>query len=141
MKLTVYFDGTFWFALVEHVNCKGQYKAFRYPFGKEPKDFDVWYFILKELPRLIKKYDSIETDSYAHELPQPKKMNPKRMQRALNKSKKQGAISTKAQVEMKKLHQALKKEKKTQNKEKRQALKRYQYQLKQEKRHQKKQGH
>ena len=141
MKLTVYFDGTFWFALVEHVNRKGQYKVFRYPFGKEPKDSDIWNFIAKKLPSLIKKYDHIKTSSHADSIPQPKKMNPKRMQRVLNKSKKQSAVSTKAQAEMQKLHEALKKEKKSQSKEKRQALKQYKYQLKHEKRHQKRQGH
>ena len=135
------FDGTFWFALVEHVNRKGQYKVFRYPFGKEPKDSDIWNFIAKKLPSLIKKYDHIKTSSHADSIPQPKKMNPKRMQRVLNKSKKQSAVSTKAQAEMQKLHEALKKEKKSQSKEKRQALKQYKYQLKQEKRHQKRQGH
>ncbi len=76
MKLTVYFDGTFWFALVEHVNRKGQYKVFRYPFGKEPKDSDIWNFIAKKLPSLIKKYDHIKTSSHADSIPQPKKMNP-----------------------------------------------------------------
>ncbi|MEY8701237.1 YjdF family protein [Streptococcus ferus] len=141
MKLTVYFDGTFWFALVEHINRKGQYKAFRYPFGKKPKDSDVWDFILKHLPNLIEKYDQIETDSSIEDIPHPKKMNPKRMQRSLNKSKKQAPVSTKAQLEMQKLHDGIKQERKSLKKKEHLTFRAHTYHLKQEKRHQKKKGH
>ena len=50
MKLTVYFDGTFWFALVEHVNRKGQYKVFRYPFGKSLRILIFGTLLLKSCP-------------------------------------------------------------------------------------------
>jgi len=45
MKMTVYFDGAFWSALIEFTDSKKRYKAFRYVFGKEPKDNDILNFI------------------------------------------------------------------------------------------------
>ena len=43
--MTVYFDGAFWSALIEFTDSKKRYKAFRYVFGKEPKDNDILNFI------------------------------------------------------------------------------------------------
>ncbi|HGI4717120.1 TPA: YjdF family protein, partial [Streptococcus agalactiae] len=56
MKMTVYFDGNFWLGLIEY-DDDGDYKVFRYFFGKEPKDDDVFNFINHKLNDLIKKYE------------------------------------------------------------------------------------
>lgn len=61
MKMTVYFDGNFWLGLIEYVD-DGDYKVFRYFFGKEPKDDDVFNFINHKLNDLIKKYEFVKTD-------------------------------------------------------------------------------
>ena len=63
MKMTVYFDGNFWLGLIEY-DDDGDYKVFRYFFGKEPKDDDVFNFINHKLNDLIKKY--FDENSYEY---------------------------------------------------------------------------
>ncbi|EJN94351.1 YjdF family protein [Streptococcus ratti] len=142
MKMTVYFDGAFWAALVEYVDIKGQYKAFRYVFGKEPKDEDILTFIYRDLGKWQSKYAHIDTHIEAGSLTlSPKKSNPKRMQREINRAKKKPITSTKAQMAMQEIHDSLKKERRSQNKQEREAAKELRYRQKQEKRRQKKKGH
>lgn len=44
MKLTVYFDGSFWCGLVEAEDA-GTIRVFKHVFGSEPKDEEVWDFV------------------------------------------------------------------------------------------------
>ncbi len=81
MKLTIYFDGSFWCGLVE-AETDGHYQVIRYVFGAEPKDADVFTFIAKRLPRLLD-----EAGTVAAEKKSEKKINPKRMQRLINREK------------------------------------------------------
>lgn len=142
MKMTVYFDGAFWAALIEYADVKGQYKAFRYVFGKEPKDEDILAFIYRDLGKWQSRYDHINTHVSADSSAlSPKKSNPKRMQREMNKAKRKPVTSTKAQMAMQEIHDSLKKERRLQSKEERDAAKAFKYQQKQEKRRQKKKGH
>lgn len=60
MKLTIYFDGSFWCGLVE-VEDNGHYQAIRHVFGPEPKDADVWEFVTKRLPHLLKQTGVVAT--------------------------------------------------------------------------------
>jgi len=63
MKMTVYFDGAFWSALTEFTDSKKRYKAFRYVFGKEPKDDDILNFIDVSLGKWLRRYDKVEVSS------------------------------------------------------------------------------
>ncbi|MEX2804690.1 YjdF family protein [Streptococcus sp. H31] len=139
MKLTVYFDGVFWSGLVEYSDKKG-YKAFRYVFGKEPKDEEVLDFIYFSLGRLLNRYDHLEGQNPISKAAKRKK-NPKRLQREISKAKNKPAVSTKAQAAMQKMQDNLKKEKKTFSKQQRLAEKERRYQLKQKKHQQKRKGH
>ncbi|MGT2637249.1 YjdF family protein [Streptococcus ratti] len=142
MKMTVYFDGAFWAALVEYVDTKGQYKAFRYVFGKEPKDEDILTFIYRDLGKWQSRCAHIDTHIEAGSSAlSPKKSNPKRIQREINRAKKKPITSTKAQMAMQEIHDSLKKERRSQNKQEREAAKELRYRQKQEKRRQKKKGH
>lgn len=142
MKMTVYFDGAFWAALVEYVDIKGQYKAFRYVFGKEPKDEDILTFIYRDLGKWQSRCAHIDTHIEAGSSAlSPKKSNPKRIQREINRAKKKPITSTKAQMAMQEIHDSLKKERRSQNKQEREAAKELRYRQKQEKRRQKKKGH
>lgn len=60
MKLTIYFDGSFWCGLVE-VEDNGHYQAIRHVFYPEPKDADVWEFVTKRLPHLLKQTGVVAT--------------------------------------------------------------------------------
>lgn len=79
MKLTIYFDGSFWCGLVE-AESDGHYQVIRYVFGAEPKDADVLEFIANCLPRLLEQSGTV-----AAERKSEKKMNPKRIQRLINR--------------------------------------------------------
>ena len=141
MKMTVYFDGTFWCALIEYSDTKQHYRAFRYVFGKEPKTADIITFIGKDLTIWMKRQEEISPATSILEIQSSsKKKNPKRMQRELNRAKKQPIVSTKAQLALQKTHDLVKQKRKTAKKKKQRALATYKYQLKQEKRHQKRKG-
>ncbi len=142
MKMTVYFDGAFWSALIEFTDSKKRYKAFRYVFGKEPKDDDILNFIDVSLGKWLCRYDKVEVSSEFSALAiSQKKRNPKRVQRDINKARHKPVVSTKAQLAMQELHEQVKKQKKSDRKLRRRLEKERKYLLKQEKRHQKKRGH
>ncbi len=63
MKMTVYFDGAFWAALVEFRDSQNRSKAFSYVFGKEPKNEDILYFLHHDFGKWLSRYDKIEISS------------------------------------------------------------------------------
>lgn len=141
MEMTVYFDGTFWAALLEW-QSRGRYYACRHVFGKEPKDSDLWGFIHRDLQELVAKQEDLLGQASSSAIFQKKKKtNPKRMQRDIAKSRKKPVLSTKAQLEMQKAHELLKAQRKKAKKRQREEEKAAQFLLRQEKRHQKHKGH
>lgn len=87
--LTVFFEDPFWVGLFER-SYKGKYEAAKVVFGAEPKDYEVYEFILKKFKNVkfsapIKEENSIS-----------KKINPKKLQRKIKKEV-SGIIGTKAQ--------------------------------------------
>ncbi|MGE7948500.1 DUF2992 family protein [Lysinibacillus sp. NPDC093688] len=56
MELTIYFDGQFYIGLIENIS-ENKYKAYRYIFGKEPKDQEVFDFVKTNLLDFIKNND------------------------------------------------------------------------------------
>lgn len=100
MKLTIYFDGTYWCGLIEYEGVDEGYRAIKYIFGTEPKDSEVEEFILKKLQNVVNKNDKnlICKNSTINLEFKDKKINPKKMQRKINKEKKKPVLSTKAQL-------------------------------------------
>lgn len=142
MKMTVYFDGAFWSALIEFTDSKKRYKAFRYVFGKEPKDDDILNFIDVSLGKWLRRYDKVEVSSeFSVPAISQKKRNPKRVQRDINKANCKPVVSTKAQLAMQEMREEVTKAQKSKQKVKRELEKERKYLLRQEKRHQKKRGH
>ncbi|MFC3932900.1 YjdF family protein [Streptococcus dentapri] len=142
MQMTVYFDGAFWSALIEYNEPKQGYQAFRYIFGKEPKEAEILQFIYKDLSKWMHKQEKLgvqRNDSVQFQ--GVRRVNPKRKQREASRAKKKPAISTKAQQVMQESHELLKKERRANQKQKREAYKEEQFLRKQEKRRQKKKGH
>jgi hypothetical protein len=105
-KLTVFFDDPFWVGVVERLD-EGLLETSRVVFGAEPKDYEVYFFILENYYRL-KFSRPIEVEA----MPE-KRINPKRLQRKIRKETSGSGIGTKAQQAMKLEHDARKKEKKT----------------------------
>ena len=50
-KLTVFFDGLFWIGIYERIQ-DGKLEACKITFGAEPKDYEVYGFILKNWYKL-----------------------------------------------------------------------------------------
>lgn len=136
MKLTIYFDGSFWCGLVE-VEDDGHYQAIRHVFGPEPKDADVWEFVTKCLPHLLKQTGAVATQKKTAE----KKLSPKRMQRLINREKRQPVVSTKAQIAMNEIREQAKAVNKSQKRRKKAEYADKRFQQKQAKKREKHKGH
>ena len=102
-------------------------------FGAEPKDYEVYDFILKNYSNL-KFSSSIKVEV--------KKgiANPKRLQREARKQSKQVGIGTKSQLALQQQREEMKLERKTKIRQRRKLEKQKKFELKQEKRKQKHRG-
>jgi hypothetical protein len=99
-KLTVFFEKPFWVGIYER-EYDGKYEVCKITFGAEPKDYEVHAFILKNYGRL-RFSPSLEASKMDE-----KRINPKRMQREINKQLQNTGIGTKAQQALK-VHRARK---------------------------------
>ena len=93
-KLTVFFEKPFWVGIYER-EYDGKYEVCKITFGAEPKDYEVHAFILKNYGRL-RFSPSLEASKMDE-----KRINPKRMQREINKQLQNTGIGTKAQQALK----------------------------------------
>ncbi len=137
MKLTIFFDGSFWCGLVEDEE-DGKMKVLKHVFGPEPKDTEVLAFVNTQLLAEIAKVPSV---SMARKQVNEHRINPKRLQRMVNKEKSQPVYSTKAQVAMQASIEIKKAQRKKVSKAQKQEEAQRRFQLKQEKKLQKKKGH
>ncbi len=136
IKLTVFFNEPFWIGIFEEYGNDG-YKVCKVTFGAEPKDEEVYQFILKELKNL--KFSSIIATS--NEKLVIRKENPKRMQRKIKEETKNEGIGTKAQIALKKQYEENKLINKKINKELKNEVEERKFQLKQIKKKEKHKGH
>lgn len=133
-KLTVFFEGPFWVGVFERVE-EGKLQICRVVFGQEPKDYEIYEFVLKNYYHLqFSEPISIE-EKIEH------KINPKRMQREIKKSLKQNGIATKSQEAIKLDYDSNKVKRKVISKERREKQEEINFQKKQEKKKEKKKGH
>lgn len=136
MKLTVYFEGQFWVGVVEEM-IGGQLKAHRHIFGSEPKDPEIFQFVMQEMPRIsevLSRSRGVEGD----EASEARRVNPKRLARLAARELNRRGISTFAQEALKEELLLRKKEQKSLSREERerqQAYKREQKVLKAKQKH------
>lgn len=133
-KFTVYFEESFWVGVYERIFDK-KLEAFRVVFGSEPKDYDIYSFILSSLTKI--RLSPPVTDFKVLE----KKRTPKRMQRTVNSQMAQKGIVTKAQQALKLQQEQNAIARKSYNKKKNEEEKEKKYLLKQQKKKQKQSGH
>ncbi|MBB6216095.1 tRNA A37 threonylcarbamoyladenosine modification protein TsaB [Anaerosolibacter carboniphilus] len=133
-QLTVYFDDPFWVGVFERVE-DGHLETCRVVFGAEPKDYEVYAFILKHYAQLKFSRPLIVQEESA------KRINPKRLQRKIKNALQNQGISTKAQEAIQLEREASKLERKIVSKEKKDTKKEMKFMMKQEKKKQKKKGH
>lgn len=131
---TILFNDPFWIGLYEREDC-GRYEVCKITFGAEPKDYEVYNFLLKNWNRL-RFGPSIQVATSA-----PVHCNPKRMQRLIHRQTTCTGIGTKAQQALQLQREQGKLERKTRTREQREAEKQRQFALRQEKRKQKHRGH
>ena len=131
-KLTVFFEEPFWVGVFERVS-DGNLSVCKVRVGAEPKDYEVYDFILKNYYRLrfspAVAADVIETGR-----------NPKRVQREVRKQIQNTGIGTKSQQALKLQQEQLKTERKIVSREQREAERQRQFELKQQKRKEKHRG-
>lgn len=132
-SLTVLFENPFWIGLYERIDGD-KYEACKITFGAEPKEYEVYEFLLKNWNRL-KFSPPIET-----EMIEERKINPKRMQRKINGQLQDRGMGTKAQQAIKLQHEQNKLERKNKRCEQKEAEKERQYAIRQEKRKAKHRG-
>ena len=132
-KLTVFFEPPFWVGVFERIE-DGKLTVSKVTFGAEPKDYEVYDFILHHYYEL--KFSppiSANSKQFAD--------NPKRRQRAAQKQVQNTGIGTRSQQALQLQMEEGKTERRQRSKEQRDAEKQRQFDLKQQKRKQKRKGH
>lgn len=131
--LTVLFEDPFWIGVYERIDGD-QYEVCKITFGAEPKDYDVYDFLLKNREKL--KFTSpIKIDKI-----EERKINPKRMQRKINVGLENKGVGTKAQQALKLQHEQTKIERNVKNREQKEVEKERRFALRQEKKKAKHRG-
>ncbi|MFG6320260.1 MAG: YjdF family protein [Lachnospiraceae bacterium] len=131
-KLTVFFEEPFWVGVFERVS-DGNLSVCKVTFGAEPKDYEIYDFVLKNYYQL-RFSPAVETDV------KEAGRNPKRVQREVRKQVQNAGIGTKSQQALKLQQEQLKTERKIVSREQREIEKHRQFELKQQKRKEKHRG-
>ena len=131
-RLTVCFEAPFWVGIFECIS-DGKLSVCKVTFGAEPKDYEVYDFVLKNYYQL-RFSPAVATNV------KETGCNPKRIQREVRKQVQNAGIGTKSQQALKLQQEQLKTERKTVSREQREAEKQRQFDLKQHKRKEKHRG-
>ena len=131
-KLTVFFQEPFWVGVFERIS-EGRLSVCKVTFGAEPKDYEVYDFILKN-------YSNLRFSPAVAADVKEAVRNPKRVQREVRKQVESIGIGTKSQQALKLQQEQMKTERKTMSREQREAEKERRFELKQQKRKEKHRG-
>lgn len=134
LKLTVFYESPYWVGIFEEVDGDCLVSA-RVVFGPEPKDYEVYDWIMKNYYKLkftapLSVMEKVD-----------KRINPKRLQRQISKEQAHRGVSTKAMEAIRLEREKNKLEKKSRNKHRKEAEAKRKFNLKQEKKKEKKKGH
>ena len=133
-SFTILFEAPFWIGLYERTE-DSEYQVCKITFGAEPKNNEVYEFLLKNWHRL--QFSPAVKAGRTEE----QKTNPKRRQREINSQLENKGIGTKAQQALKLQHEQNKIERKSRSREQKEAEKERQFALRQEKKKAKHRGH
>lgn len=132
-KLTVFFEEPFWVGVFERISG-GKLSVCKVTFGAEPRDQEVFDFILKHYWELTFS-PTVKTEV------RQRADNPKRRQRSAKKELQTLGVGTRSQQALQKQREERKTEKKQVSRERQQAEKARQFTLKQQKQRAKHRGH
>ena len=131
-KLTVFFEDPFWVGVFERTS-DGKLSVCKVTFGAEPKDYEIYAFVLRNHGRL-KFSPSVEAEA------KKTSHNPKRIQREIQRQVQNTGIGTKAQKALKLQQEQMKTERKTESRRRREEEKQLRFEQKQQKRKEKHRG-
>lgn len=131
-KLTVYFDDPFWVGVFERID-ESKLSVCKVTFGAEPKDYEVWEFVLKH-------YDKLEFSSAVETDVRHTADNPKRRRRNARKQTERTGIGTKSQQALQMQLEQNKQERKEKSREQKRAEAERLFALKQQKKKEKHRG-
>ena len=132
-KLTVYFDDSFWVGVFERID-ESKLSVCKVTFGAEPKDYEVWDFVLRH-------YDELAFSPAVEAERRTAADSPKRRQRNARRQLERVGVGTKSQQALQMQREALKTERREESREQREAEAQRRFALKQEKRREKHKGH
>ena len=131
-RLTVYFDDPFWVGVFERIE-DSKLSVCKVTFGAEPKDYEVWSFVLQHYCEL-EFSPAVETDiRHAAD-------NPKRCQRNVRKQLQHTGVGTKSQQALQMQLEQNKQERKVKSRNQKLAEKERLFELKQQKKKEKHRG-
>ena len=133
-RLTVYFEDPFWVGLYER-GGGGTYAVCKITFGAEPRDHEVYAFLLEHW-RQLNFSPSMEAEG-----PVEQRINPKRMQRQIKRELQSPGMGTKAQQALKLQQEQGKEARKRRSRGEREAEAERQFVLRRKKRREKHKGH
>ena len=131
-KLTVYFEEPFLIGVFEKTE-DGKLSAAKVTFGAEPKDYEIYEFILKH-------YYSLQFSPAVKTVVKESKANPKRKQRDAKKQLQDTGIGTKSQQALKLQQEQRKQERRVKSREQKLAETKRMFELKQQKKKEKHRG-
>ena len=131
-NLTVYFEEPFWVGVFERLS-EGKMSVCKVTFGAEPKDYDLWDFVLRHYHELRFSPDIVVE---AKQRPD----NPKRRQRNARKQLENTGIGTKSQQALQMQLEQNKLERKVKSREQKVAEAKRMFELKQQKKKEKHRG-
>lgn len=130
--LTVFFDDPFWVGVFEQME-DGKLSVCKVTFGAEPKDYEVWAFVLKHYYKLeFSPAVEIEIRKSAD--------NPKRRQRNARKQMERTGVGTKSQQALQMQLEQNKRQRKVKSRKQRLAEAERQFNVKQQKKKEKHRG-
>lgn len=131
-RLTVFFEKPFWVGAVERIE-DGKLSVSKITFGAEPKDYEVYAFLLRH-------YYDLKFSPAVAAVEKETKKNPKRIQREVKKQLAETRISTRSQQALQLQREETKLQHRQISKAEKEAEKQRQFDLKQEKRKEKHRG-
>ena len=132
-SLSVFFEEPFWVGVFERIE-DGKLSVCKVTFGAEPKDYDVWEFILQNYDRMVFS-PAVETET------KQTADNPKRRLRNVRKQMERRGIGTKSQQALQLQREELKTEHRQISREQRDAEAQRRFEMKQLKKKEKRRGH
>ena len=132
-SLTVFFEDPFWVGVFERID-ENKLSVCKVTFGAEPKDYDVWEFVLRYYDGLVFS-PAVETET------RQTADNPKRRLRNARKQTERSGIGTKSQQALQLQREEMKMERRQLNREQRNTEAQRRFEMKQLKKKEKRRGH